>query len=284
MILVILALAWIAFLAPVVIRKVRDMGSDRSIEHFHAEHEVLSRQGYAVEPAYRLEEPVRVAHPDTYGATRAQTYAAPRREPVATRPRLTVVQEGDTYSSLESRQSWEEWSEDYDFDRREPRRTRQPVSTNRYASAYSAVPRTSVVDVVDDVEPLRPTRSMRRRRRVMVTRLALVTLVVTAAAFVSSISLVFDIAMLTWLADVAYVAVALYALSQGYLAQSSVGLARPVAPLAAVEPLPRGERDRGRGPGYGYRTDAGFEDGYADDDSWDAAGWTHASPARYALG
>ena len=90
MILVILALAWIAFLAPVVIRKVRDMGSDRSIEHFHAEHEVLSRQGYTVEPAYRLDE----------YAPAPPAPAPIRRAPVVearpARPRLTVVKDDDT--------------------------------------------------------------------------------------------------------------------------------------------------------------------------------------------
>lgn len=278
MILAILALAWVAFLTPVVVRKIREMGSDRSIEHFHAEHEVLSRQGYTVEPAYRLEEPVSVAYPEAYTMP---------REPAVTRPRLRVVQEGDTYSSLESSQSWEEWSEDYDFERREPQRRAQPVVTNRYASAYAAVPRSvaRTAPIADVVEPLRPARSMRRRRRVMLTRLALATLVTTGAAFVSGVSLVFDVAMLTWLADVAYVAVALYALGQGYLAQPSMGFARPEAPLAPVAPLYREERDggRGRGPGNGYQPDAGYEGGY-DDDSWDESGWTHASPARYALG
>lgn len=273
MILVVLALAWIAFLTPVAVRKIRDMGSDRSIEHFHAEHEVLSRQGYAVEPAYRLEEPVRVAYPETYVS---------QREPLAARPRLTVVKEGDTYSSLESRQSWHEWSEDYDYERRESEpRERVSASANRYASAYSAVPRT--IPVEDVVEPLRPARSMRRRRRVMVTRLALATVVATGAAFVSGASLVFDVAMLTWLADVAYVALALFALSQGFLAQSTVGLARPEAHLAHVEPLRRGERDAGRGPRDGF-PGARPETAYDDDDSWEASGWTHATPARYALG
>jgi hypothetical protein len=281
MILVILALAWIAFLAPVVVRKIREMGSDRSIEHFHAEHEVLSRQGYTVEPAYRLEEPVRVAYPETYVAPRPETYAAP--PPEGTRPRLRVVQEGDTYSSLESSQSWEEWSEDYDFDRREPsREARQRVAANRYASAYSAVPRNVVNEFVE--EPIRPARSMRRRRRVFMTRLALVTLVVSAAAFLSGISLVFDVAMLTWLADVAYVAIALFALSQGYLAQSSVGLSQPEAHLAPVEPLRRDDAGRGRGKGYPYGYDRGYEGGYDGEDRSDASGWTHASPARYALG
>ena len=271
MILVILALAWIAFLAPVVVRKIRDMGSDRSIDHFHAEHEVLSRQGYAVEPAYRLDE---------YAA--AAPSPAPlsvRRSPVGearvARPRLTVVKDDDTYRSLESRQSWQEWSEDYDYDRGDVVR---PISANRYASAYSAVPRELPLETHD--EPLRPMRSMRRRRRVMITRLALATVLVTGAAFVSSISLLFDLAVLTWLADVAYVALALFALSQGYLSESSVGLGRTRG-LAPVEPLYRDEDDDGRGHVAG-----GYEryEQYEDDDSAAGSGWAHATSARYALG
>jgi hypothetical protein len=284
MILAILALAWVAFLAPVVVRKVREMGSDRSIDHFHAEHEVLSRQGYAVEPAYRLEEPVRVAYPGQVQEHYSEQYAErPVRERTSARPRLTVVQDGDTYSSLESRQSWEEWSEDYDFDRGEPSRaaarprvSAQQHATNRYVTAYSSVPREMPVGVAN--EPLRPARSMRRRRRVMLTRLALATVLVTGAAFISGVSLIFDVAMLTWLADVAYVAIALFALSQGYLAQSSVGLARAEEGLAPVQPLRRDrDDDGGRGVGYGY-------DYYEDDDTTSDSGWAHASPARYALG
>ena len=46
-----------ALLAPTVVRRFRDNGTERSIESFHAEHEVLSRQGYTVPPAHRLDEP-----------------------------------------------------------------------------------------------------------------------------------------------------------------------------------------------------------------------------------
>ncbi|MDE3083541.1 MAG: hypothetical protein KGJ39_09030 [Acidobacteriota bacterium] len=271
MILVILALAWIAFLAPVVVRKIRDMGSDRSIDHFHAEHEVLSRQGYAVEPAYRLDD---YADAPTPQPVRRATLAESR----VARPRLTVVKDDDTYRSLESRQSWQEWSEDYDYDRGDAVR---PVRENRYASAYSAVPRELPLETHD--EPVRAVRSMRRRRRVMITRLALATVVASGAAFVSSVSLVFDLAVLTWLADVSYVALALFALSQGYLSESSVGLGRTRG-LAPVEPLYRDDEEDGRGHvagGYGrYEQNEQYED-Y---DNAAGSGWAHASSARYALG
>ena len=101
MLLVILALFWVALLAPMVIRRLRDGGAERSIQSFHAEHEVLSRQEYVVSPAHRLDQPdePEMDHRDV-----------PRRS------RLTVVHADDTYRSLESRSSWDEWSRDYDYD------------------------------------------------------------------------------------------------------------------------------------------------------------------------
>ncbi len=57
MLLIILALFWVALLAPMAIRRLRDGGAERSIQSFHAEHEVLSRQEYAVNPAHRLDQP-----------------------------------------------------------------------------------------------------------------------------------------------------------------------------------------------------------------------------------
>ena len=272
MILVILALAWIVFLAPVVVRKIRDMGSDRSIDHFHAEHEVLSRQGYAVEPAYRLDE-----YADAPPAPQP-VRRAPVAEARVARPRLTVVKDDDTYRSLESRQSWQEWSEDYDYDRGDAVR---PVRENRYASAYSAVPRELPLQIRD--EPVRAVRSMRRRRRVMMTRLALATVVVTGAAFVSGISLVFDLAVVTWLADVSYVALALFALSQGYLSEASVGLGRS-RHLAPVEPLYRDDEEDGRGHVAGGYERYEQNEQYEDYDNAAGSGWAHATSARYALG
>ena len=57
MLLIILALFWVALLAPVAIRRLRDGGAERSIQSFHAEHEVLSRQEYAVAPLTASIEP-----------------------------------------------------------------------------------------------------------------------------------------------------------------------------------------------------------------------------------
>ena len=90
MLLIILALFWVALLAPVAIRRLRDGGAERSIQSFHAEHEVLSRQEYAVNPAHRLDQPDEVE---------SEVRATGRRS------RLTVVHADDTYRSLESRSS-----------------------------------------------------------------------------------------------------------------------------------------------------------------------------------
>src|SRR5580704_15206856 len=126
MLLIILALFWLALLTPMVVRRLRDGGAERSIQSFHAEHEVLSRQEYVVNPAHRLDQP-----DDT-----ESTLHEPAR-----RSRLTVVHADDTYRSLESRSSWDEWSEDYEYDDEPEERE----STNRYAAAYSSVPNETTV-------------------------------------------------------------------------------------------------------------------------------------------
>src|ERR1700685_21531 len=122
MLLIILALFWVALLAPMAIRRLRDGGAERSIQSFHAEHEVLSRQEYTVNPGHPLYQP---------DAAEASHQGAGRRS------RLTVVHADDTYRSLESRSSWDEWSEDYEYDDA-PINRRE--SMNRYAAAYSPLP------------------------------------------------------------------------------------------------------------------------------------------------
>ena len=246
--LVVIALIWVALLAPMAVRRLRDNGTERSIESFHAEHEVLSRQGYTVSPAHRLSEPDE----------------APRSS-VGARPRLTVVHDDDTYRSLESRGSWEEWSEGYDYDRKE----RPPV--NRYAAAYASVPR--AVDDYDRHEaPLR-RRTARAQRQMIFTRTALSAVVMTTLALVVGSSILVDLAIVTWVALAGYVALALYAVSQGYLHESSLGIkfARS-RPLATVEPL------------YGE-----YEGGYEEDvesEFYEPApdGQWRRDSSRYALG
>lgn len=215
MLLIVLALFWLALLAPVVIRKIREGAPEKSIQSFHAEHEVLSRQDYTVIPAHRLEEPD----------------GAPLREPVVERrPRLTVVHPDDTFGTLASRTSWKEWSEDYEYDDAPPART----PTNHYAAAYSSRPREE--DVTVAYEPPIRRRSMRAQRRVVFSRLVACASVLTLAAFFISYSPLVDLAALAWFSVVLYVALALYAVSQGYLSDASL-IRRSSRRLATVEPL-----------------------------------------------
>lgn len=243
MLLIILALFWVALLAPVAIRRLRDGGAERSIQSFHAEQEVLSRQEYVVSPAHRLDQP---EHTDPDVST-------PDR-----RSRLTVVHADDTYRSLESRSSWDEWSEDYEYDD-EPLNERG--SMNRYAAAYSSVPNETSARRYD--APIR-RRSMKSRRQMMFVRLVIISAVLSILAFTMSYSLIMDLAVASWVCIVSYVALAFYAVSQGYLNESSLGVRLPQPrKLASVQRLydvvsPRYD------DGYEYESE--FEED--DDDGW----------------
>ncbi len=259
MLLVIIALLWLALLAPVVVRRLRDGRTDRSIESFHDEHEALSRQSYAVAPAHRLSEPDEATFdPDPRGS------------------RLTVVHDDDTYRSLESRRSWEEWSEDYDYDRHDP--VSAPGPANRYASAYAAVPRDA--ELYDHYEPPLRRRSMRAQRRLMVTSLLAAVVVTTSLAVMLSSSLLVDVAILTWFAFASYGALALFAISQGLLDESSLWIGRTRWRSAlTVEPAAYDDEDD-IDDGFGASVT-----GLRDDHYYEPAsdGWRRES-SRYALG
>jgi hypothetical protein len=217
MLLIVLGLFWVALLAPMAVRRFRDSGTEKSIQSFHAEHEVLSRQDYAVAPAHRLDEPDQMA-PDASSSP--------------PRSRLTVVHADDTYGSLESRASWDEWSEDYEYD---ARRSGAP-QVNRYAKAYSSRP-SEPVATSEYRAPIR-RRTMRAQRRMVFTRLVLAALVMTVVTFVSGYSILVDVTAVAWLGVVGFIAMAFYAVSQGYLNDSSLPLRLPQRrPLATVEPL-----------------------------------------------
>jgi hypothetical protein len=249
MLLIVLALFWVALLAPIAIRRLRDGGTEKSIQSFHTEHEVLSRQDYVVAPAHRLDQPDQ-SPPSDHLSER--------------RPRLTVVHADDTFGTLESRSSWDEWSEDYDYDD-----SVRPISTvtNRYAKAYSSRPDERVATSRNDAsvrpistvgnryaqayssrpdervttpryeEPIR-RRTMKSRRRMMFARLVLAAVVLTLVAFVTGNALLFDVAALAMIAVVIYVALAFYAVSQGYLNDSSLPIRVPQRrQLATIEPL-----------------------------------------------
>jgi len=223
MLLIVLALFWVALLAPVVIRRLRDGGGEKSIQSFHAEHEVLSRQDYTVVPVHRLDESDEQS---------ARESAGDRR------PRLRVVHPDDTVSTLAARSTWDEWSDDYAYDE-EPLVS---TTTNHYARAYATRPRD--VDVNREYEPPIRRRSMRAQRRIVFTRLVLGAVVLTIIAFFSGSSLVVDVAALSWFSVVVFVALALFAVSQGYLSDSSLLLRLPQRrSLATVEPLHEDRED-----------------------------------------
>ena len=236
MLLIILLLLWGAFLVPMLVRRIRDFRGDRSIEHFHEEHDVMGRRA-VVEPVHRLDE---YDGYDTYEPdNRAQTH----------RPRLTVVHDDDTYQSLESRGSWAEWSSDYEFDESPARRRDERVASRAqrpaasgYAAAYAATPRATSFQPA----PTRRARSMRARRRVMFMRLVLTAVTLSVIGFFTGFALAWDLAIVAWIGVVGFIALAFYAVGQGYLHESSLGLSslsrRPAAP---VEPL---AARRGRAP------------------------------------
>jgi hypothetical protein len=62
--------------------------------------------------------------------------------------------------------------------------------------------------------------------------------VVSLVAFLSGSSILVDLAALAWFAVVLFIALALYSVSQGYLAETSLPLRLPQRrPLATVKPL-----------------------------------------------
>ena len=253
MLLVILALFWVALLAPVAIRRLRDGGAERSIQSFHAEHEVLSRQEYVVNPAHRLDQP---DEPES-------VVSGPGR-----RSRLTVVHADDTYGSLESRSSWDEWSKDYEYD---DEASNDRDSMNRYAAAYSSVPNETTVRRGYDA-PIR-RRTMKSRRQMMFVRLLLISAVLTILAFTMSYSLIMDFAVASWVCIVSFVALALYSVSQGYLDESSLPLRLPQPrKLATVQRLY---------DAVAPRYDDEYESEYEEDDD---DGWQRQAQPRRALG
>jgi hypothetical protein len=267
----IVALFWLVILAPWAVVKFRNSRSEKSIDHFHAEHEVLSRQGYSVAPARRLD--------DAY-LYEEQAYE-PEHEPARSRPRLTVVQDDDTYSSLESRTSWDEWERDYDYD--QPRMVgarggSHALVQHRYA-AYASAPSAPAARGHGGYEPVygygdAPLgASMRVRRNRIFASLGLSALVTTGLNFLIGLSLLQSLAILSWTALLFDVAAALFAISQGYLEVTSL-LGRRVTRA------------------FSSHQDDAVDTAYQDEDYDEEAAWETAvaddrwrrEPRRYALG
>jgi hypothetical protein len=258
MLLIILALFWVALLVPIVIRRFREGGTEKSILSFRAEHEVLSQQDYLVAPAHRLDRP----DPPT-----------PITPSTQRRPHLTVVHADDTFGTLESRSSWDEWHDDYEYD--DTTRDDEPIK-NHYARAYSSRPSEPVASKSYEA-PLR-RRTMRAQRRVMFARLVLVAFLVTLVAYFTGSSIVVDLAALAWFSVVCYVSLALFAVSQGYLEESSLPLRIPQRrELATIAPLYATGDDE-----YDPEYESGFSSEYYEPEVDE--GWRRDSQRRSALG
>jgi hypothetical protein len=242
---------WVAILVPVVVRRFRDSGTEKSIHSFHQEHEMLSRQEYSVPPAHRLDpEPPGEAFQD-----------------LESRPRLTVVHEDDTYRSLETRSSWDEWEDDYDYERDEQPANRAETA-NRYVTAYSSVPNEHEVKR-SYVAPMRRA-SMKTRRQSVFLLLAASAVALSGLSIVVGYSLLEDLALLAWMGLIFYVALALFAVSQGFLFESSLPIRIPQGrTLATIEPI------------Y-YEDVEEFDSEFYDEN--DDSEWRRESPSRYAVG
>jgi hypothetical protein len=257
MLLLVLALFWVALLAPVAIRRFRDGGGEKSIQSFHAEHEVLSRQDYTVAPAHRLDEPdEELIHVPS----------------VQRRPHLRVVHSDDTVGTLEARSTWDEWAEDYSYE--EPAQE-SVAPSNHYARAYSSRP--SEPEITERYEPPIRRRTMKAQRRVMFTRLLAVATLMTLVAFFTGVSILLDVAALAWFSVVLFVALALYAVSQGYLSDESLKVRLPQRrQLADVEPMYTEPQEQ-----YVYYDDE-FESEFYEPET--AETWQREPERRRALG
>lgn len=257
MLLLVLALFWVALLAPVAIRWVRDGRGERSIDSFHAEHEILSRPNYVVTPAHRLDDP-----------DDEEFY-----EPVVERrAHLRVVRSDDTLGTLEARSNWDEWSADYAFD--EPSDT-SATPSNHYARAYSSRPRDPEIVAAYEA-PLR-RRTMKQQRRLIFASLVGFAGLLTVAAVLSSSSLVVDLAALGWFAVVLYVALALFAVSQGYLSQPNVNVPWVSLRSRTAEPVYE-YYDQGEYAYYEDELEPVYEEAYP------PVAWSHDTDRRRAFG
>jgi hypothetical protein len=258
MLLIVLALVWVALLAPIVIRRFRDGGTEKSIVSFHAEHEVLSQQDYLVAPAHRLDR------------ADERTPSAPVAE---RRPHLRIVQADDTFGTLESRSSWDEWADDYEYD--DASRDEAPV-TNRYARAYSSRPSEPLES--SHYEPPIRRRSMKAHRQVMFLRVVAAAFVLTLIAYFTGSSFIEDLTALAWFSVVCFVALALVAVGEGYISEEELLPVRlpQRRPLAIVAPL-YGHEDEEYAPQY----EPVFASEYYNPD--DEEDWQRESPRR-ALG
>ncbi len=235
MLIGILAVIWIAVLSPIIIRRLRDQDTDRSIVNFHERMARLGGQNPPfVEPAHRL---------DVSDEAPPRELLESEVNPPTRAPHLRVVPVNATRSDLEHDQSWDEWSLSHSDDPYETSTPRRLVGAyaNPRAAAYSRVPATNVAASAASSSPY-GTRSQRvRRRRTLLTLTA--STVLSSAGVLLINSIIIDVvALLAWSALIGFLALMYYALSTGLLSSSSMPAGR-AAPVRRAEPVTYNEFD-----------------------------------------
>jgi hypothetical protein len=271
MLLIIIALFWVAILAPVAVKHFRDSGTEKSINLFHAEHEVLARQNYAVEPAHRLHQ--------------ADSFTSKVRG-LLNQPHFTAVHADGSRVGSEIQREWQDWDENYDNESNGSiERYQSPGQSlsnqyvirsveNRYASAYASTPREDSYDarsVNDRYQAPQTRNAMQLRRKKVFSRLLISALVLSVLDFMVGFSLFQDLAILAWIGVIGFVAMAFYSVSQGYLSEESLPIRLPKMPqLPQFRPLATVETLYDEAP---QQFDSEFYEPEADD-------WRHEAPRR----
>jgi len=197
--LLLIAAIWLIVMVMFGFSKVRDFQFERSIDSFRDGFERLSSRGKAfVQPAGRSDDD------DFLDSDNEDGHYEPLRQ-----PRLRVVPPNATAADMAAELSWSEWSEELAFDdARFTTSPRQPVSR---AAAYHAPMPTQVRRVA----PTRPTMSGPRQLRRTISRSSLVsTAVLTVASIATGWFLLNLLAIVSWVATIAYFSMMYVAFTQ----------------------------------------------------------------------
>lgn len=196
MLLIIIALFWVAVLANFTVGRLRDRGTERSIASFHAEHERLGRH-QMVAPANRLKLESRETMVRRIDTPNGYTVVHADDQPLR---RSTYRYARDEYAG-------------YD----------EPTATPHRYAAYGSQPY-----YAQDYQPIaqREQRVPGDIRRRLFWRLALPTLFMTMLAIFFTSSLTVDLAVITWVPFLAFYVFAMYVVEQGWM--PSNGLPIPV--------------------------------------------------------
>jgi hypothetical protein len=220
MLIGILAVIWIAVIATIVIGRLRDRSTDRSIDSFHERMARMGNPAPLIEPAHRL----------------MQSDEAPPRDlfedemnPPTLAPQLRIVRPDTTAGELEREMSWDQWSAAYADDPRERSQitARLQHEANPRAAAYSHAPRT----VTTPAAPASSfgTRTQRLRRRNVLIGLVGVVAMFSLGAVVMNSIVIEALAGISWLSLLGFLGLMYYAVTNGLIASN----ARPVTQRGA---------------------------------------------------